>query len=354
VTDDVAKVINRALAKSPADRFRTTDEMAAALALTTKPEEESRPTRSKPAFILVTVTVVVTLAGAGFWRWMNTERSSPLGFGQTAQLTFDPGLEIDPALSPDGNWLAFSSGSWGGMHIHLRQVSGGGTVDLTSGLPGDHRWPQWSPDGTQILFQANGRIFVIPALGGAPRTVVDNPEWVSTSVDETGVPGSASWSPDGSQMAFTVADTIFLMSEDGSGITPLAVDFEPHSLRWSPDGSNLVYVSGNKHYVLGTFTLANGAPSAIHMISVLDGAVVSLTDRANVHQGPVWLPSGDRILYISDEGGAKNIYEVVLTSSGRPSGAPFRLTTNLGALTLSLSADGRPEPVNPDETLGPR
>lgn len=37
VAEDVVKVVNRALAKSPADRFRTAGEMAAALALTTSP-----------------------------------------------------------------------------------------------------------------------------------------------------------------------------------------------------------------------------------------------------------------------------------------------------------------------------
>jgi Tol biopolymer transport system component len=102
-----------------------------------------------------------------------------------------------------------------------------------------------------------------------------------------------------------------------------------------------VYVSGNALYVLGSVTLANGAASAIRVLSLSDGSLVSVTERERVYQSPIWLPNGDRLLYISNEGGARDIYEVELNSSGAPTGPPSRLTTNLGALTISLSADGR-------------
>jgi Tol biopolymer transport system component len=103
----------------------------------------------------------------------------------------------------------------------------------------------------------------------------------------------------------------------------------------------LAFVSGNELYVLGTASLANGAPSAIRVLSLADGSLVTLTDQERVYQSPLWLPSGDRLLYLSNEGGARDVYEVQLNPSNAPTGPPTRLTTNLGALTISLSGDGR-------------
>lgn len=65
VAEEVARVINRALAKSPADRFRTAGEMAAALALTTTPVEKSpRPFSKAKALIAGVAGVAVVVVGA--------------------------------------------------------------------------------------------------------------------------------------------------------------------------------------------------------------------------------------------------------------------------------------------------
>jgi serine/threonine-protein kinase len=347
VADEVVKVIHRALAKSPADRFRTTGEMAAALALTTALVPSPKPSTARSIWVPAWVAVAVTLIGVGVWSWLGNEASQVLEPGQMNRLTFDPGLEIDPAISPDGKWVAFVSGSFGSMHVHLRQVSGGRAVDLTDGLPGDHRWPKWSPDGEQIMFQAGGpspiggAIYLIPALGGLPRKIVEHPSTGLVERIDFIAAGSANWSPDGSQIAYIAGESIFIASSDGTGARELGADYQPHSVDWSPDGSRLVYVSGNNLYVLGTTLLANGATSAIRVLSLSDGSVVTLTDQEGVYQSPLWLPSSDRLLYISNEGGARDVYEVQLSSSGAPTGPPTRLTTNLGALTISLTGDAR-------------
>ncbi len=347
-------LVLRCLEKKAADRWQSAEELHSALvALTTPgggmtPVAEALPpppgrSRTMPTLLPATLAVAATLLGVGLWSWLGNRAVPVLQPGQMAQLTFDPGLELDPAISPDGKWVAYVSGPFGAKHIFLRQVSGGPAVDLTAELSGDHRWPKWSPDGTEIMFQAGGAIYVIPALGAVrPRIVFDRPSrGVEGTVDV--VPGarSAAWSPDGDQIAYTVGDTIFVASSDGSGSRPAAVDFHPHSLQWSPDGSRLVYVSGNASYVLGTALLANGAPSVIRVLSLSDGSVDTLTDQEWVQQSPLWLPSGSGLLYISNEGGVRDVYELRLGASGDPAGPPTRLTTNLGALTISLSADGR-------------
>jgi DNA-binding SARP family transcriptional activator len=92
--------------------------------------------------------------------------------GSTHRVAFDQRLELDPALSPDGKIVAYSAEAGGPFHLFVKQVRGGRAVPLTDALPGSHRRPQWSPDGSQIAFQADRAIYLVDALGGAPRLLV--------------------------------------------------------------------------------------------------------------------------------------------------------------------------------------
>ena len=51
--------------------------------------------------------------------------------GRRVQLTLDPGLEIDPALSPDGKLVAYAAGRWAQTRLYVRQVDGGTPVAIT-------------------------------------------------------------------------------------------------------------------------------------------------------------------------------------------------------------------------------
>lgn len=80
-----------------------------------------------------------------------------LTVGQTTQVTHDPGLELDPTLSPDGRLIAYTAGPVSQMQIYAQQLAGGRTINPTEGLPGNHRWPQWSPDGKSRVHQSAPR-----------------------------------------------------------------------------------------------------------------------------------------------------------------------------------------------------
>ena len=53
---------------------------------------------------------------------------------------------------------------------------------------------------------------------------------------------------------------------------------------------------------------------------------------------PIWLPGG-QLLYVSNEGGTRDIYQVDVASAGRRAETAVRLTTGLDVMTMSLSAD---------------
>jgi len=337
-------IVMRCLEKKPADRWRYAEDLLPqfeALATpsggmtptATAPVQTIRSRARNPVLIAAVAVVVVAIAAGALWLLLGDRARRPLQPGQTTQLTFAPGLELDPAISPDGRWIAYVEGPFGQMHIHVRPVAGGRAVDVSEGLPGDHRWPQWSPDGTEILFQAQGALYVAPPTGGAVRRIVER--------SDSGGASSPTWGADGRRIVYRVGRSIMMVTADGAEPRHVADDFEPHSLNWSPDGSRLAYVSGNPGYVLGTRTLANRASSPIRVLSLADGSTTTLSAEEGVFQSPVWLPSGDGILYISNVGGARDVYEVRVNSSGHPIGPAARLTTGLNALTMSLSGDGR-------------
>src|SRR5207247_597212 len=104
------------------------------------------------------------------------------GGGAETQLTHDPSNDIDPAWSPDGSLIAFTSDRQGDPQIFTMDAgSGQGVVNVTS--PGDtvSGFPDWSPDGSRIAFgQASSTATIAPydiltmnAGGGMQAGVVE-------------------------------------------------------------------------------------------------------------------------------------------------------------------------------------
>jgi Tol biopolymer transport system component len=84
--------------------------------------------------------------------------------------------DLDPAVSPSGDRLAFTSSRSGARLVWTARPDGTEARPLTSGLAIDER-PVFSPDGRQIAFisDRSGRraVWIVGADGGAPRKVVD-------------------------------------------------------------------------------------------------------------------------------------------------------------------------------------
>src|SRR5215472_8544970 len=83
---------------------------------------------------------------------------------------------LEPAISPDGKFVAFVSDRSGKMELWLQQVGGGDPIQLThSNYPVEE--VQFFPDGTRILYSTrntysrHSSIEVIPTLGGQPRVL---------------------------------------------------------------------------------------------------------------------------------------------------------------------------------------
>jgi tricorn protease len=97
--------------------------------------------------------------------------------GVARRLTSDDGAETSPAISPDGEWVAFSGEYGGNTDVYLVPVSGGQPARLTW-HPGQDDVQGWTPDG-KILFRSSRegvptrltRFFTVDPRGGFPEAL---------------------------------------------------------------------------------------------------------------------------------------------------------------------------------------
>jgi serine/threonine-protein kinase len=337
VPRSVEAAVLTALEKLPADRYGSAAEFAKSLEAeapgrraSVRPEHGQRARR--PLVIALVAAAIAVGAGAFFaGRHSATEAAPVVSFGRATKVTWDPGLEIAPALSPDGRSVAYASGNIARMRIFVRQVSGGRALALTDDSLDVQTDPQWSPDGARILFLSGGGVFSAPASGGSARPEVPAPP--------AGAVVSAAWSPDGEGIVYTSGDSVFTRTA-ASRSHLLARVVEPALCRWAPGGALIACASGNAYYSrVGRF-FGNMSPSRVVLIRVRDGAVVPVTDSTSVNQSPAWSRDGRWLYYLSNRLGPRDVYAVRVASDGHADGAPVRLTTGLDAHAIATSADG--------------
>jgi len=70
------------------------------------------------------------------------------------RILFHRDHDSSPAVSPDGNRIAFVSGVNGNLEIYLVNRDGSGLRRLTRD-PADDQWPEWSHDGKKLMFLSN-------------------------------------------------------------------------------------------------------------------------------------------------------------------------------------------------------
>jgi dipeptidyl aminopeptidase/acylaminoacyl peptidase len=200
------------------------------------------------------------------------------------RLTDHPARDEDPAWSPDGARLAFTSGRDGNSEIYTMNADGTGLARLTTNSSSDHQ-PAWSPDGRTIAFVSlrTGalQIFVMNADGSAPARV-------SSGAAQDYDPA---WSPDGQHIAFTTTRNgkpeVYIMNADGSSPVRLTSD-GGRQPAWSPDGSRIAY---SAIYCPAPYY---GCYSSIF---IRNGSEVDHPAAFGPGERPKWSPDGRKIAF---------------------------------------------------------
>ena len=191
----------------------------------------------------------------------------PTSGGVARRLTSNPGRVSTPALSPDGELLAFAGRDEGSDEVYVMPASGGEAARLTY-LGARAQVSGWTPDGSSILFVSDaGRPFSgrfhpykVPPEGGEPELL------------PTGPAASVSYSEDGGLVI-------------GRNTTDIA--------RW-------------KRY-------RGGTAGELWVDEQGDGSWRRLIElRGNVAV-PLWV--GARVFFVSDHEGVGNLYSCTLDGS---------------------------------------
>jgi serine/threonine-protein kinase len=346
VPEPLAHLVMRALERRPADRWQSAEEMLARLEpLVTASGETRRAAapRSRSGRILAAGIVGgLVLAGLAGGLMVRGREAPELRLGRRIPITRDPGMEIEPALSPDGRLVAYAAGLMPSLEIRVRQVDGGSAIPVAEGSERPQRWPSWSPDGSRIMFASPRGIEIVSALGGTARVVV--PHVPDPNADPWGSAGllmPGGWTPDGKSIAFIRADTLYLQPLGGGAPRVLARGGQMHSLAWSPDGRWIACVLGNRQAQQPGFLFANGGAAALGLIPAAGGAPRALTENQYYNASPVWAADGGSLFFISNRAGGVDLYQLRLGPDGRSEGEPSRLTNGLRALSVNVSRDGR-------------
>jgi Tol biopolymer transport system component len=332
-------VIMRCLEKRAADRWQKCEDLLAALEPLATPSGGTAPTSARLEPVARPSSMKWALIGAGvvaavaIGAYLMKGRGGPAySIGRSDALTTDAGLEIHPALSPDGKFVAYVGGNAITLRVFVRPVGGGRAIPLSDDTTAYEQQPRWSPDGTQLLFLTQQGAHVAQAFGGggAARLVIPN---------RIGLLRMATWSPDGKEIAYSLGDSLFRVPVAGGTPRFVYKGGDLTACDWSRDGRWIACASGNSQYIDARVTLGNVAPSALLLISPEGGGAIPLTDTTALNHTPVWADDGRTLLFVSDRDGPRDIYELAITSNGKPAAPPARLTTGLNAHSVTVSAD---------------
>ena len=175
---------------------------------------------------------------------MNPDGSNPVDLSPAN--TFG---DENPQFSPDGRWIAFTRfmDSTGGLlHIFLIRPDGSGAVDLTPGLQGAGA-ATFSPDGRQIAF----------VMDTDPNPMSGFYTLAIMNADGSGItnltPGDESFerrpdfSPDGTRIIYDRdaggGSALFVIGSDGSSPTQLSPPVAPRDVTgaFSPRGDRIAW-----------------------------------------------------------------------------------------------------------------
>jgi len=202
---------------------------------------------------------------------------------QFASIPTPPPLEIDiePSWSPDGGTIAYvhiardiEEGAQGPWQIWLHSVSTGEREYL---IEGDH--PDWSPDGTNLVFTGGRGIQLVDIKTGGVREVISMP-----------VAAFPQWSPEGDRILFrpwvdSTGMDLYLVNTDGAGLVHLPIS-APSGGDWSPDGSEVCVTS-----------YFDGRRREVGIFDLQDLHATPITSLGGDARYPAWSPDGGWVAY---------------------------------------------------------
>ncbi|MFZ5519293.1 MAG: protein kinase domain-containing protein [Candidatus Zhuqueibacterota bacterium] len=324
-TDDVPAfvqwIVDKALEKDRERRYRSVADFIDDLKGKKKGSAFSRKNFSFKNFIVKKIRTAAWIAismlmVALFYFIIIKQNAGKTEHSQHTQITFS-GEASYPAISPDGNFIAYIVGSQGDQKLMVQELAGGRPLEIFSGL--NFLTLKWSPNGAELITtvtfkDSNGGTFFVPRRGGASRRVR--------------IGALLSPSPDGSHIAAIslYGKEIMLFNTTTSAFEentiPLNGTYEwLLDLDWSPSGNRILIQIAKKQ---GQSSICTIRTDGSQQQQVVEDSVVLYSPR--------WSGGGDAIYYMRSNGPTRDFMKVpISTATGEAKAQPNILQSGLQA-----------------------
>jgi len=244
--------------------------------------------------LIAAASAVALVVGGLFWFWASSTAETHPAM-TSRPFTSYPGEEFEPALSPNGQQVAFTWRNVDSLDQSIFLTQPGAERPLRLSADSTRDWsPTWSPDGRHVAYaaEADDRHFVsiVPSIGGRARRVL--------SFQNHRRIESLAWSPDTTRREIVLsvqqrphqAYGLHLFRVDADSMVTLTSpemwkggDQQPAV---SPDGSRIAFVRTVDHGVGDIFVVSRdgGTPEQV------------TTDSTRI-RGLTWSSDGSEILF---------------------------------------------------------
>lgn len=160
--------------------------------------------------------------------------------GDISRLTRSYARDTDPAWSPDGKWIAFTSDQSGRDEVWVVDINGDNARKL-SDADTEKGAIAWAPDSKSVAYAASDKkLYRAELEGGASRVIASA---------EAGRISNPQFSPDGKWISFNKPEEgfrshVFIAAADGGEARRVTEDriFSSSGARWTADGKKLIFL----------------------------------------------------------------------------------------------------------------
>jgi Tol biopolymer transport system component len=272
--------------------------------------------------------VAAVMAAVFAWRAFVRPAAAP---AQLLPLASYPGNEGPPALSPDGNLVAFAwsgHGDAGPTDIYVKAVGSEAFRQLTA-TAGWETSPAWSPDGHSLAFVRDGQgVFTMSQLGGAARQISASGTHVAWAGDSKSV---LIRDRDGNTGPFGI-HRVFLETLERRRLTQAPIGQGDWRFEVSPDGKTLAFIRFERAGI-----------ADVYVVPMDGGEPRRLSNWSATVTGLSWTPDGREIVYSVDEPAAGRLWRIDANSARLGRGSPI---ADIPAAAVNPSIS-RPMPGQP-------
>jgi Tol biopolymer transport system component/DNA-binding winged helix-turn-helix (wHTH) protein len=244
------------------------------------------------------IVIAALYAGRGF---LNSAASAPILSAPFSADKFHSSGHTRIAISPDGQFAAFTDESAGKQSLWLRQIDSGENIQIIPPSDEAYYGLTFSSDGKTIYFVRRSEaahhdlaLYRVSAFGGIPVMLLARPfTWTSISV-----------SPDDRHIAYSICSfkpddfcSLYIADADGKNERRLLSRSKPIGLidsQFSPNGKSIAFLAGR--------SLQEEPDLRLSIVDVASGSEREISQQRFFEVGNLqWLPSGDALMVTAAE-----------------------------------------------------